>query len=383
MMTAFPFLRQFAAWATALMDSYRFNPFVRATVNVILLQVLLIALTIGVFWWAIGYTQTQTVDSISDHLEEVIVAEEGVAVSDLPRTIDKVKERTQIYVFMGILALASLFGFLVARYALRPARHSLQFQKQFIGNVAHEIRTPMAIIKTNTEVALMDPNIPADMREVFEETITELDRMSETINNLLTFDTLVRPERVKSAIIDMDTIAATVVGRHEELAASRGVALTLRTKGEAYVYGNATALEQVVTNLVKNAVNYTPKDQGKTVEVVVENDLSNNVTVTVTDTGIGIAQKDLYHIFEPFYRADTSRARGIGTGSSGLGLAIVNEIVRLHHGTISIRSALNQGTTIKVTLPRGSGAKHIEPAPNDQVSDTSEVSVDFSKPENS
>jgi len=69
------------------------------------------------------------------------------------------------------------------------------------------------------------------------------------------------------------------------------------------------------------------------------------------DAGIGISQKDLYHVFEPFYRADTSRVRGIGKGTSGLGLAIVNEIVRLHHGTISIKSAIGHGTTVAVSFP--------------------------------
>jgi len=379
-MTASPSLKRFVAWVTALTDSYRFNPFIRATVNVILLQVLLIALTIGVFWFALGYTQTQTVDSISAHIEETIVT--GETNTSLPQRIDAVKERTQIYVFLGIIALAGIFGLLVSRYALRPARHSLQFQKQFIGNVAHEIRTPMAIIKTNTEVALMDPDLPPETREVFEETIRELDRMSETINNLLTFDTLVRPERIKTGVVNMGEIATTVVERHQDLAESRGVEVTLRTKDNAAVYGNATALEQVVTNLVKNAINYTPKDQGKQVEVVVDTDFSNNVLVTVADNGIGIAQKDLYHIFEPFYRADTSRARGVGTGSSGLGLAIVNEIVRLHHGTISIRSALGQGTTIKVSLPRGTAHVRHE-VPLTDTAEASEVSVDFTKTGNS
>jgi signal transduction histidine kinase len=72
----------------------------------------------------------------------------------------------------------------------------------------------------------------------------------------------------------------------------------------------------------------------------------------VSDTGIGIAKKDLYYIFQPFYRADTSRSRGVSGGTSGLGLAIVNEIVRSHQGKISVRSALNRGTTFEVCFPR-------------------------------
>lgn len=379
MKTVFPSLKRFVAWAIASTDSFRFNPFVRATVLMIGLQVVLVAIKIAVFWWAINYVQSVTVDTISQHIE---LAAQGIAAPEsLTNDIAKVRTRTLALVFSGLVLLTAVFGFLMARFALRPTRNSLQFQKRFIGNVAHEIRTPMAIIKTNTEVALMDPSVSPDVREVFEETITELDRMSETINNLLTFDNLVRPGAMKTVPVDMAALARTVVDRHEELAESRGVSLTLKTSTNSYVQGNGTALEQVVTNLVKNAINYTPKDQEKMVTVAVEHDLSGKIIVMVVDQGIGIAQRDLYHIFEPFYRADTSRARGVGTGSSGLGLAIVNEIVRIHHGSISIRSELGVGTTIRVTLPRAETNEPHDFSSLDTGGSASELSVDFSRPQ--
>jgi signal transduction histidine kinase len=181
---------------------------------------------------------------------------------------------------------------------------------------------------------------------------------------------------MKTLPVDMHTLAHTVAKRHEGLAESRKVGLAVRAEEGVCVDGNATALDQVVTNLVKNAINYTPKNEDKKVDLAVETDLNGRVVVTVQDQGIGIAQRDLYHIFEPFYRADTSRARGIGTGSSGLGLAIVNEIVRLHHGSISIRSTLGQGTTIRVSLPPSTKALSDASSEGD---DASEVSVDFSK----
>lgn len=354
MKTAYHYLKPFAAWATASTDSYRYNPFVRATVNVILLQVVLIVLTIGVFWWALGYSQTQTSDSLSEHALQDVQGALQTTTNTQAQSIELVRTRTLMYAFLGIIVLAGMFGFLVARFALWPARNSLQFQKRFIGNVAHEIRTPMAIIKTNTEVALMDPTIATDVREVFEDTIVELDRMSETINNLLTFDTLVRPGSMKLSSVDTGQLAETVVARHQELAESRGVTLNVARKDDMYILGNATALDQVITNLVKNAVNYTPKNQNKSVAVSVHGDDDGQVIVTVSDEGVGIAQKDLDHVFEPFFRADSSRARNVGTGSSGLGLAIVNEIVRVHHGSISIKSVLNKGTTIKVFFPQAS-----------------------------
>lgn len=323
--------KPFGALVTDLTDRYRFNPYVRSTVHVILLQILLTILTIGVFAWGLQYSQPQT----------------------LPDSIAHVRARTLTLVFLGLVALTSLFGYLASRFALRPTRNSLQFQKRFIGNVAHEIRTPLAIIKTSTEVSLMDPSLPADVRRTFEETVVELDRISETINNLLSFDTLIRPGRIKSEPVDMQKIIETVIERHSALAASRGITLSAQiAPGLHMVVGNAVALDQVLTNLVKNALNYTPQHKGGSVNVAVENDYRGRVVASVSDTGIGIAQKDLFHIFEPFYRAETSRARGVGSGTSGLGLAIVSEIVRLHRGTIVVRSALGRGTTFELTFPR-------------------------------
>jgi len=107
-------------------------------------------------------------------------------------------------------------------------------------------------------------------------------------------------------------------------------------------------------------------------------DSRGKVALTVSDTGIGIGQKDLFHIFEPFYRGDSSRARGAGTGTSGLGLAIVNEIVRLHKGSIIIRSAPGAGTEFRITLPAAHDKALLNPLDGESKGNANEVSVDFS-----
>lgn len=344
--------KRFEVLVTDLTDKYRYNPYVQSTVHIILLQVVLTILTVAVFGWGIQYLQTHTLSSISEHISQV---ENGTVLANetLPQSIAEVRSKTISYVFLILILLTVIFGFLAARFALRPTRNSLQFQKRFIGNVAHEIRTPLAIIKTSTEVALMDPSVPRDMRETLTETVIELDRISETINNLLSFDNLIRPGHIKSEPVDLKAIASTVIERHAALAATRGVTLSVQAPGHDYhIMGNAVALDQVLANLVKNALNYTPQHKGGSVAVKLEIDYRGRILVAVADTGIGIAQKDLYHIFEPFYRAETSRARGVGSGTSGLGLAIVNEIVRLHRGNITVRSALGRGTTIELSFPR-------------------------------
>ncbi|CAN5726163.1 hypothetical protein BH11PAT2_BH11PAT2_06510 [soil metagenome] len=335
---------------TDLTRKYHENPFFRSTVNVIALQTTLIVLTIGVFAFAVTYQQTQTVHALRMHIQSIASGTESTPTA-LANSFQTIQYKTLGTVFGVLFVLTIFFSFLAARYALLPSRNSLEYQKRFIGNIAHELRTPLAIMRTNTEVALMDPTLSDYSRAAFSTSIEELDRISETINNLLSFDRLLQPGRIKMEPVRVIEVLGSVLLRHKELADTRGIELTADAPDSLYVNGNAVALGQVFTNLVKNALNYTPQHDGRSVTVRAS-ETDDRVSVSVIDTGIGIAQKDLYHVFEPFFRGDTSRTRGIGSGTSGLGLAIVNDIIRAHSGSIIIRSALNRGTTIEITFPK-------------------------------
>lgn len=373
-----PSLRPYVAWVTDLIDKYRFNLFLKTTTHVVALQVVLALISLLVLAWGIEFAQERTLAAVADRVVDGVFLDSPASSESLMQAVESVSNETHLYAAIILIALNVVFGLLIARFALWPTRNSLQFQKKFIGNIAHEIRTPLAIIKTNTEVALFDPKLPAGIKETFDDTIIELDRISETINNLLSFDTLAKPRRMIFEPTNLCTLAHTILEQHQALANSRGVQLIAIADEDCFVCGNSVALEQVVTNLVKNAVNYTSKDKGGSVTVSVTPEPGNKVMLSVKDTGIGIDQKDLFHIFEPFYRGDKSRARGIGTGTSGLGLAIVNEIVRLHKGAITIRSTPGKGTEIRVILP-SVGAKDLpDPLANGNSESTNEVSVDFS-----
>ncbi|MES2225988.1 MAG: HAMP domain-containing sensor histidine kinase [Patescibacteria group bacterium] len=347
-----------AVSVTALTDKYRENPYWRSAFNIIAIQTLLVIFTVVVFAFAIKYQQTQTVQVLRDHITQIASGAPPINGA-LANAFQNVRYETLGGVLLVLITLTVLFGFLAARYALSPTRNSLEYQKRFIGNIAHELRTPLSIIRTNTEVALMDPSLNDYARSTLTMTIEELDRVSETINNLLTFDTLLRPERIRKGPVNLMSVIELVVERHRDLATTRGIMLTHSGSDIAYLFGNEVALGQVFTNLVKNALNYTPQHEGRSVEVrIVDND--ETITASVIDTGIGIAQKDLYHVFEPFYRGDTSRARRIGGGTSGLGLAIVNDIVRAHQGSIIVRSALNRGTTIEISFPKADTTEYVK-----------------------
>jgi len=319
--------------------------------NVVAIQAALVLTTVLVFFVAIQHQQMATSNTIQDQAAQS-PAGDKVSPAQLNAPIKDIRNDTLGITFGVLVTLAVIFGYLAARYALDPTRQSLSYQKRFIGNIAHELRTPLSIIRMHSEVALMDPSLAGHVRETMETTIGELDRISGIINNLLSFDSLMRPGHIRFDLVDLREAAAEVVHRHKPMAQSYGIALALDAEdAPAMVMGNRIALEQVLTNLVKNALNYTPQHDERSVIVRID-DRKGEVVASVIDAGIGIAQKDLYYIFQPYFRGDTSRERGIGSGTSGLGLAIVNDIVRAHNGSIVIRSALNRGTTIELTFPK-------------------------------
>lgn len=375
-------MKRFAGWATVWREKYSSELFFRTTVHIVALQALLVVVLIGLFWSALYYSNKEVADSTVSHVVQILENNSSVSPETLAKSISNIQSDTVFLMFVGIVVLAVICGFVISAVTLRPARETLRYQKLFISNIAHELRTPLSTIKTSTEVALLDEKLSLPQRKTMFSIIAELDRVSEIINNLLSLNTFTRPERMQLEDIDLGPIVETVVKRHAQFASERDVKVLVKMDAHRLVWGNASGLEQVVTNLLKNAISYTPKNAGGVVTVSVQPDYHGMVVLAVEDNGIGIAQEDLFHIFEPFYRADTSRARHIRRSGSGLGLTIVNEIVRVHHGRIRLQSTLRKGTTVFVYLHAGNMT---EPTQKDTApgGNRSEVSIDFSKGFNS
>ena len=250
--------------------------------------------------------------------------------------------------FSFVIAVATLtFGYLLTRVALTPTRNALDSQKQFIGDIAHELRTPLSTVKTNTEVALFDTNIKPELRSILVSNVEELDRISGIINNLLSFSAYFRRDSITFTAVDLGDIAKAALKKLEALIEHKRLEVIVTISGRNMVRGNDVALEQIVTNIVKNAITYTP--EGGRIGLMVSAQSPKTVALTVQDTGIGIPQKDLPRIFEPYYRSDRSRSRAFG--GTGLGLSIVNELVKLHDGSITIRSSEKRGTTVVTVFP--------------------------------
>ncbi|HET8581196.1 MAG TPA: HAMP domain-containing sensor histidine kinase [Candidatus Paceibacterota bacterium] len=376
-------LRPFAAWVTDLRHRYGSDLFFRTTVHVVALQVgLVIALGL-IFAVALRYTSRQVIAATVINVVKMLQSNATTTPIELMHSVDAIHTSVTIIVFGGILALATITGFAVAYITLHPAREALVQQKKFISNVAHELRTPLSIIKTTGEVALF-ADLAADTRDSFVEIIAETDRATEIVTNLLSLNQVLRPERIEFGSVDFCAIVESSTEHLMGLAQARGITLTVEYRsGTCVVWGNASALEQVATNIIRNSISYMDRDRRGAIDVSVESDGQGSMVLTVADNGIGIARDDLLHIFEPFYRADSSRARQVQVQNrgSGLGLAIVNEIVRLHRGKIRMQSAPGHGTTTYVSIPSvpGTPAQDADKDAAETVRGENEIALDFSR----
>ncbi len=359
---------------TGWLSRYRIDPFFRTEVNVVSLQVAFALVILAIVAGAFSVLYHNISKAILEGIQAGIASDGSALIApSIVGELQQLKTENLGIIVASIVLTTVLFGYIIARITLAPTRDALAGQKQFIGNIAHELRTPLSVLKTNTEVALLEGNMPREIKATLESNVEELDRISEIINNLLSLSALVKPERVEFTPIELSAVVSDVVEKFSGLARRGEHQITVRKGPETAVWGNATALTQIVSNLLKNALTYTPR--GGHIRISVEPAPNNHVELIVQDSGVGIARKDLFRIFEPFYRGDPSRTRG--QGGSGLGLAIVSELIKMHHGKITIRSSVGRGTTIAVLLPGIAGRGVVgHEASSSNV--PSEIAVDFS-----
>ncbi|MCR4706326.1 MAG: HAMP domain-containing histidine kinase [Clostridiales bacterium] len=227
-------------------------------------------------------------------------------------------------------------------------------RSQFVANASHELKTPLATIKILVESMLYEEDMEEETRKEFLGDINrEIDRLSSVVGDLLT---LARIDSRKLTLtrepMSLSDVAEETAQSLRPLAEKQGIILTVEAEDPCLLEGDANRLRQVCYNLISNAVKYTP--EGGEVRIALQRS-GRDVVLIVKDTGIGIAEEDLPHIFERFYRADKARSRVGETGGTGLGLSIVRQIVRLHGGTVTVRSQLGEGTEFTVLLPALSG----------------------------
>ncbi|HWR39267.1 MAG TPA: ATP-binding protein [Patescibacteria group bacterium] len=239
-------------------------------------------------------------------------------------------------------------GYFLARQALIPINESWEKQEQFVSNASHEMRTPLAVVKSHAELLLHTPDHTIEQES---EHIAAIIRESTRLGNLVSKLLLLaradsNQEELEIQVLDLAGLASNVVAQFQPIAALKEIQLELDNTSSLEIRGDQDRLIQLLVILLDNAIKYTPAAGMISLQVQA---LAGTAQIRLTDTGAGISPEDLPRIFDRFYRADAARS-GPDRGT-GLGLAIAQWIVEKHRGTIKVRSKVGQGTVITVSLP--------------------------------
>lgn len=256
--------------------------------------------------------------------------------------------RNLVYFNVIILILGGGASYFLALKTLKPIEDALASQNRFTGDASHELRTPLASMKTEIEVALRDKNLGAeDAKKVLQSTLEEVGKLEKLSSGLLklaqTGDTLDVHSFKK---VSLKKVIEEAQFKMQKAAEQKGI--TLESNGvNAEVLGDEWSLAEVLSVLLDNAIKFS-KESSKI--IITSGSEAKYGMIRVQDFGIGIDKKHIPHLFDRFYRADTSRAK-TAAGGYGLGLSIAKKIIDTHHGKILVESEVGKGSTFIVKIP--------------------------------
>ena len=246
---------------------------------------------------------------------------------------------------IAIALIASSIGSIwLTRRAMQPIEASFARLRQFTADASHELRSPLMAIKTNADVALKYPEGMRDIdAEKFGAISSASNQMTKLTENLLLLARTDKGVKLQLEQIDLNFLLSNLMQLYKPQAQAKQLGWQLELEPELYLSGDRLLLTQLFTNLLQNALQYTP-DGGSI--LVKARKTNSQIKIKIEDTGIGIAPEHLNKIFERFWRADKSRS--YQSGRSGLGLAIVKEILQIHNGTITVDSELGRGSCFEL-----------------------------------
>jgi len=327
-------LKRFAAWVTGLQS----NVFSWARISITALYLLVILLVLSVYSAAIYFSLLKNIQQQFDAVTTSVIHY---------KLLDHAIDGIQIQIFLidiGIFIIAASGSYWLAGITLKPVKRALDAQEAFSADASHELRTPLAVMKTDIEVLLRSKVVlPHEAITVLRSNLEEITSLTNMTNELLK---LSRSRQTSRHHIELDTILQEEVALLESLARQKEIKLSYESEHTSSFKGDPRAIARVMKNVIANAITYTPK--GGSVEVSLK-EVSHQAVITIVDNGIGISTQDLEHVFKRFYKADNARTES--TIGSGLGLAIAKQTIDHYGGNIAIKSLLQKGTTVIITLP--------------------------------
>ena len=327
--------KQFVAWATYLRNS----PFLLARLKLTAIYILAILAVLAVF--------------------NVLVL--GLFVQDLPLELEtlateraeEILENTLLVADAIILILVAGMSYVLAGFVLKPIEISYKQQKKFVADAAHELRTPLAVMKTGSETTLAGGKAEEQVSFI-KDSLEEINHLSSTVDDLLMLAKSDNRQVPEFERVDLSKLVKQQTEYMQTYAKQKNISLKADIEDNCAINGSKSHIKRLLVNLIQNAVDYNNPNGEVRVLLKTQGD---QVEIKVVDTGIGISKRDLPHIFDRFYKADKARTKT--TNGAGLGLSIVKEIVDMHGGRISVASKPGAGTTVCALFPLYSSDVHI------------------------
>jgi two-component system phosphate regulon sensor histidine kinase PhoR len=292
------------------------------------------------------------VEAVRDAGVDAVMREaaSGDEIATLQLRAGRVSPRTlQVQAVRFPAAPAARAGTVAVFHDISQLARLEEVRRDFVANASHELRTPLAAIRGFAETLLHSESLGEGERRSYLEIIDRhAQRLTHIVHDLLELSTIERGRlRLEPAPLDLGPLLESMLRDWQPRLRERQLEASLGPLPDARAYADPHAVEQVLTNLLDNAVKYT--EPGGRIEIEVE-PAGPKLRIRVRDTGIGIPAGDLGRIFERFYRVDKARSRALG--GTGLGLAIVKHLVQGMGGDISVQSRLGEGSSFSFTLPR-------------------------------
>ena len=280
---------------------------------------------------------------------------EMVGVMQYARSLRRVQETVNELIIvllplgLGALGLAAVGGLYMAGRAVKPVREAFDRQRAFIADASHELKTPLTLVRIDTEVLRGKLENPDD-RELADEVLVETDRMSVILSDLLTMARLdANVLDLARKPFDLSNLIKEEAERFKVRATREGVRLEVRAPNELLASGDPARTGQILSALLDNALKFTPL--GGSVEVTARKQ-DGRVEAIVSDTGTGVPPEHLPRIFERFYRAEADRSHADG-GGTGIGLAIAKGLARAQGGDLDAENAKDGGAVFRLKMPAG------------------------------
>jgi len=337
------YLKQFTEWGTALKLKSKYNMFEDARLELTFFYVVTMVIIMGIF--SIALLNSIERNFRKPFLERSLLLE----LHDVPyhNPVDDVKALI-LYTDGLLLIVITVSGYILAGRTLKPIKDALESQKRFSADASHDLRTPLSIITTESEVLLQSnsKNIE-EYRKVIESNLQEAQRMSLLANDLLLIarseDGVVPGNFTKTNIKDFIN---KLIPKISNQAKEKDISLNILNNNKTEIRIHEHSFERAIQNILQNALKYT--NNGGAIHVETQEDKSR-LTIKIKDTGVGISKADLPKVFDRFYKGLLSR----GDSGFGLGLPIARQIVENHHGKIVVESREGVGTSVSIIIPKG------------------------------